>query len=415
MEIKVYTKSACPFCDMTKKWFDENGFEYETILMDNEEERLAFYQSINGIKENIGNPPDVRRVNSVPQIFIDGDRIGGYDDLMKYAETLFKKRGSGSLLKFSETYKPFHYPWAVEITTRHEKVHWIEDELDLAEDVSDWKSGKVTESEKEYITNILRLFTQADVAVGQNYYDQLIPKFKNNEVRNMLGSFANREAIHQRAYALLNETLGLPPEEYHAFLEYSEMSDKIDFMMDSNTATHKGLALAMAKSVMNEGIALFASFVMLLNFQRFGKMKGMGKVVEWSIRDESIHVEGIAKLFRQFCTEYPKIVDDEFKAAIYEMARLSVKLEDKFVQMTYKMGAPEGLEASDVKTYIRYITDRRLLQLGLKPNFKVKDNPLPWLEWVLNGADHTNFFENRVTEYEVAGLSGTWDDAYEAA
>ena len=415
MEIKVYTKSACPFCDMTKKWFDENGFEYETILMDNEEERLAFYQSINGIKENIGNPPDVRRVNSVPQIFIDGDRIGGYDDLMKYAETLFKKRGSGSLLKFSETYKPFHYPWAVEITTRHEKVHWIEDELDLAEDVSDWKSGKVTEPEKEYITNILRLFTQADVAVGQNYYDQLIPKFKNNEVRNMLGSFANREAIHQRAYALLNETLGLPPEEYHAFLEYSEMSDKIDFMMDSNTSTHKGLALAMAKSVMNEGIALFASFVMLLNFQRFGKMKGMGKVVEWSIRDESIHVEGIAKLFRQFCTEYPKIVDDEFKAAIYEMARLSVKLEDKFVQMTYKMGAPEGLEASDVKTYIRYITDRRLLQLGLKPNFKVKDNPLPWLEWVLNGADHTNFFENRVTEYEVAGLSGTWDDAYEAA
>jgi ribonucleoside-diphosphate reductase beta chain len=415
MEIKVYTKSACPFCDMTKKWFDENGFEYETVLMDNEEERLAFYQSINGIKENIGNPPDIRRVNSVPQIFIDGDRIGGYDDLMKYAETLFKKRGSGSLLKFSETYKPFHYPWAVEITTRHEKVHWIEDELDLAEDVSDWKSGKVTESEKEYITNILRLFTQADVAVGQNYYDQLIPKFKNNEVRNMLGSFANREAIHQRAYALLNETLGLPPEEYHAFLEYSEMSDKIDFMMDSNTSTHKGLALAMAKSVMNEGIALFASFVMLLNFQRFGKMKGMGKVVEWSIRDESIHVEGIAKLFRQFCTEYPKIVDDEFKAAIYEMARLSVKLEDKFVQMTYKMGAPEGLEASDVKTYIRYITDRRLLQLGLKPNFKVKENPLPWLEWVLNGADHTNFFENRVTEYEVAGLSGTWDDAYEAA
>ena len=111
MEIKVYTKSGCPFCDMAKKWLDENGFEYESVLMDNEEERLALYQSINGISENIGNPPDVRRVNSVPQIFIDGDRIGGYDDLMKYAETLFKKRGSGSLLKFSETYKPFHYPW----------------------------------------------------------------------------------------------------------------------------------------------------------------------------------------------------------------------------------------------------------------------------------------------------------------
>ena len=98
-------------------------------------------------------------------------------------------------------------------------------------------------------------------------------------------------------------------------------------------------------------------------------MKGMGKVVEWSIRDESIHVEGIAKLFRQFCTEYPKIVDDEFKSEIYEMARQSVKLEDKFVQLTYKMGAPEGLEASDVKTYIRYITDRRL-QLGIETKFQ---------------------------------------------
>ena len=150
MEIKVYTKSDCPFCEMAKKWFDDNGFEYEAVLMDNEEERLALYQSINGIKENIGNPPDIRRVNSVPQIFIDGERIGGYDNLMKYADTLFKKRGGGSLLKFSETYKPFYYPWAVEITTRHEKVHWIEDEVDLAEDVSDWKGGKVTDSEKDY-------------------------------------------------------------------------------------------------------------------------------------------------------------------------------------------------------------------------------------------------------------------------
>jgi len=412
MEIKVVTKSDCPFCEMTKKWFDENGFEYSVDLMDNEEERLAFYQSINGIGEIVGKPNEVRRVNSVPQIFIDGERIGGYDELMKYAETLFKKRGAGSLLKFSETYKPFYYPWAVEITTRHEKVHWIEDELDLSEDVSDWKGGKVSDAEKDYITNILRLFTQADVAVGQNYYDQLIPKFKNNEVRNMLGSFACREAIHQRAYALLNETLGLPPEEYHAFLEYSEMADKIDFMMDSNTSTHRGLALAMAKSVMNEGIALFASFVMLLNFQRFGKMKGMGKVVEWSIRDESMHVEGNSNLFKSFCAEHPKLVDDSFKKEIYVMATEIVKLEDKFIDLAYSLGDIEGLSADDVKQYIRYITDRRLLQLGLKTTFKVKENPLSWLEWILNGADHTNFFENRVTEYEVAGLSGTWETAY---
>ena len=382
-------------------------------MIDNEEERLAFYQTINGATEVVGET-NSRRVNSVPQIFIDGKRIGGYDDLMKMGDDLLKKRSGGGLMQFSQTYKPFHYPWAVEITTRHEKAHWIEDELDLSEDVSDWKSGKVTQVEKDYVTNILRLFTQSDVAVGQNYYDQFIPKFKNNEIRNMLGSFAAREGIHQRAYALLNETLGLPDSEYHAFLEYKEMVNKIEFMQESDNSTMKGLGLALAKSVFNEGVALFASFVMLLNFQRFGKMKGMGKVVEWSIRDEYMHVEGNAKLFRQFCVEHPKVVDDDFKTDIYSMARLAVKLEDKFVDLAYKMGEIEGLDASEVKSYIRYITDRRLLQLGLKTNFKVKENPLPWLEWVLNGADHTNFFENRVTEYEVAGLSGNWDDAYEA-
>jgi ribonucleoside-diphosphate reductase beta chain len=279
--------------------------------------------------------------------------------------------------------------------------------------VTDWKGGKMTDIEKEYVTHVLRLFTQSDVAVGQNYYDQFLPKFKNNEIRNMLGSFASREGIHQRAYALLNETLGLPDEEFHAFLEYQEMADKVDFMMNSNVSTKKGMALALAKSVFNEGISLFASFVMLLNFQRFGKMKGSGKIVEWSVRDESMHVEGIAHLFRAFCAENATIVDNQLKKEIYEMSKKVVELEDKFIDLAYGMGEPEGLSKEDVKQYIRYIADRRLLQLGLKTNFKVKENPIPWLEWILNAADHTNFFENRVTEYEVAGLTGDWQVAYE--
>ena len=402
MDVLIYTKSNCPFCEKAKAWFTQHGYGYTQIVLDDEEQRLAFYQKMSNGKE----------VRSVPQIFIDGKHIGTYNDLMKISDTLVKK--SGGLLEFSETYKPFHYPWAVQITTRHEKAHWIEDELDLSEDVTDWKGGKITPTEKEYITNVLRLFTQSDVAVGQNYYDQFIPKFKNNEVRNMLGSFAAREGIHQRAYALLNETLGLPDSEYHAFLEYSEMANKIEYMRKADTNTLRGLGLSLAKSVFNEGVALFASFVMLLNFQRFGKMKGMGKVVEWSIRDESMHVEGNSKLFKTFCKEHSRVVDDEFKKEIYEMSRDIVDLEDKFIDLAYELGTIEGLDKSEVKEYIRYITDRRLLQLGMKPNFKVKDNPLPWLEWVLNGADHTNFFENRVTEYEVAGLSGSWDEAYAA-
>ena len=410
LDIQIYTKADCPFCTQAKQWFNEHSIDYTEHLMNDEDERLAFYQRINNVTEQlgIGRQPGI---NSVPQIFFNNERVGGYSELIKLQDKILKARGGG-LTVASETYKPFYYSWAVDLTVRHEKAHWIEDEIDLGEDVSDWKTNKVTPIEKDYITNILRLFTQSDVAVGQNYYDQFIPKFKNNEIRNMLGSFANREGVHQRAYALLNDTLGLPDSEYHAFLEYKEMTDKIEFMQKADITTQRGIALALAKSVFNEGVALFASFVMLLNFQRVGKMKGMGKVVEWSIRDESMHVEGNSRLFKAFVAEHPKLVDNDFKKEIYVMAKNVVKLEDKFIQLAYAMGEIEGLTMEEVKTYIRYITDRRLLQLGLKTTFKVKNNPLPWLEWILNGADHTNFFENRVTEYEVAGLTGSWDSAY---
>lgn len=310
-----------------------------------------------------------------------------------------------SLLKFSETYKPFHYPWAVDLAKKHEEIHWIEDEAELSEDVQDWKT-KLSAAEKEFITHVLRLFTQSDVQVGENYHELLIPKFKNNEVRNMLSSFAAREAVHQRAYALLNDTLGLPDEDFHKFLDYKAMADKIDFMKEGNTQSHMGLALSLAQSVFNEGMSVFASFVMLLNFQRFGKMKGMATIVEWSIRDETIHVQGNAKLFRTFCEEHPRAVNDELKSKIYKMARNAVKLEDKFIDLAFDGNEVQGLTKQEVRDYIRHIADRRLLQLGLKPKFNQKDNPLPWLDWVLNGASHDNFFEKRVTEYSVAGMEG---------
>jgi len=317
-----------------------------------------------------------------------------------------------SLLKTSETYKPFKYPWAVELSKKHEEIHWIEDEAELSEDVQDWKT-KLTDSEKEFITHVLRLFTQSDVQVGENYHELLIPKFKNNEVRNMLSSFAAREAVHQRAYALLNDTLGLPDEDFHKFLDYKEMADKIDFMKEGETNSHTGLALALAQSVFNEGMSVFASFVMLLNFQRFGKMKGMATIVEWSIRDETIHVQGNSKLFREFCEEHPRIVNDELKSKIYSMAENAVKLEEKFIQLAFKGNDVQGLTKKEVRDYIRHIADRRLLQLGMKPLFNQKKNPLPWLDWVLNGASHDNFFEKRVTEYSVAGMEGEdygWED-----
>ncbi len=314
-----------------------------------------------------------------------------------------------SLLTESTAYKPFKYPWAVDYAISHEKIHWGEWEAKLHEDVAQWKGGVITPEEKNHITSILRLFTQSDVAVGTNYIELFLPKFKNNEIRAMLTSFVNREFVHQRAYALLNDTLGLAEEEYRAFLEYEEMKTKIEFMRDADTHTLHGLGKSIAQSACNEGMSLFSAFVMLLNYQRVGKMKGMCEIVEWSIRDESMHVEGMTKLFREFCEEHPKVVTDEFKKSIYQMFRDAVALEDQVIDLAYSSKSEiEGLKAQEVKDYIRYIADRRLIQLGLKGNFGVKENPLPWLDWIVNGDSLKNFFEGTVTDYNAAGMSGEW-------
>ena len=311
-----------------------------------------------------------------------------------------------SLLSPSKTYKPFKYPWAVDYAIKSEKAHWGEWEAKLQDDVAQWQSGKLTDAEKNHITQILRLFTQSDVAVGTNYLEYYIPKFKNNEIRAMLTSFANREFVHQRSYALLNDTLGLPEEEYSAFLDYKQMKDKIDFMGNIDANSVAGLGKAIARSVLNEGMSLFSAFVMLLNYQRYGKMKGMCEIVEWSVRDETMHCEGMVRLFREYCEEHPRVVNDQFKKEIYQMFRDGVALEDKVIETAFEMGTVEGITPEEVKRYIRYIADRRLIQLGLKGNWKIKENPLQWLEWVLNGDSFKNFFEGTVTDYNAAGLEG---------
>ena len=305
-------------------------------------------------------------------------------------------------------YKPFQYGWAVEMAVEHEKLHWHEGEAKLQDDVNQWKR-ELSDVEKNHIKQILRLFTASDVAVGTNYIEHYLTRFKNNEIRAMLSSFASREFVHQRAYALLNDTLGFAESEFSTFLEYEEMSKKVEFMMDIDVSTQTGLAKAVARSAINEGMSLFSAFVMLINYSRFGKMRGMSEIVQWSIRDESMHCEGMTKLFRTFCNEHPRVVNDEFKKSIYDMVREAVKLEDKVIDLAYELGPIEGLDREEVKTYIRYIADRRLIELGFKPNYKQKDNPLPWLEPLIATTSHDNFFETVVTEYNSDGLEGLWE------
>ena len=119
------------------------------------------------------------------------------------------------------------------------------------------------------------------------------------------------------------------------------------------------------------------------------------------------------RLFRTFIDENKYIWTDSFQRELYLACDTIVDHEDAFIDLAFELGGVEGLNAEDVKAYIRYIADRRLTQLGLQPIYKVAKNPLPWMDEILNGVEHANFFEARATEYSKAATRGSWDEAFE--
>lgn len=311
-----------------------------------------------------------------------------------------------SLLDTRDYYKPFDHPWMFDYYSQQNQMHWFPEDVPLHNDVKDWQT--MTDEEKNLLTQIFRLFTQSDVDVGSGYVDRYMRIFKKPEARMMMSSFANMESIHQHAYSLLLDTVGMPEVEYKAFAEYEAMADKHEYINAVKVTKNDKKSIAKALAIYSgftEGLQLFSSFVILLNFPRFGKMKGMGQIITYSIRDESMHVEAMTKLFREFIQENIDLWTDDFKAEIYQACREMVDLEDRFLDLVFEQGDITGVTKKEMQQYIRYIADRRLLQLGLKTNYNVKDNPLNWLDDVL-GVEHQNFFEGRATTYMKAGLRG---------
>jgi ribonucleoside-diphosphate reductase beta chain len=317
-----------------------------------------------------------------------------------------------NLLTSNPVYKPFHYPWAYDAWLTQQRVHWLPEEVPLADDVKDWQKN-LTPGEKNLLTQIFRFFTQADVEVNNNYMQHYSQVFKPTEVLMMLSAFSNIETIHISAYSHLLDTVGMPEAEYSAFMKYKEMKDKVDYMHSFSVNNKTEIAKTLAAfGAFTEGLQLFASFAILMNFPRFNKMKGMGQIVSWSVRDESLHCDNIIKLFRTFIQENPEIWTVELQNDLYEICRHMVLHEDAFVDLAFELGPVKGMTAEDTKAYIRFIADRRLQQLGLNPIYKVDSNPLPWLDEMLNAVEHANFFESRATEYSKASTVGSWDDAF---
>lgn len=322
-------------------------------------------------------------------------------------------------------FKPFEYPQCYEKWDIHEHAHWSFKELNMQDDVNDW-INKLNESEKTFLIQILRYFTQGDVDVAAGYVDYL-QIFKQPEVRMMLFGFGAREAMHIASYSHLITTLNLPDVTYQEFMKFKAMKDKHEFVFNkrftSNPITRffkflifeydeklEEIATKIALfSAFIEGVQLFSSFIMLLNFTRHGLMKKMGQIIQWSIADETHHTNSMMQLYCTLVDENKKHIRlDVLKDRVYWTANRIVELEDNFIDLAFEFGDMRDLTKEDVKNYIRYITDRRLTTMGYQGIYKVKENPLEWVEDILNAPTHTNFFENKPTEYAKASLTGEW-------
>lgn len=308
------------------------------------------------------------------------------------------------LLETREVYKPFDYPFAYEYWLKQQKMHWIPEEVPMARDVEDY-NYKLTPEYKELLTKLFRFFTQADIDVAGNYRKLASIPFPP-EVQMMMQAFANMETVHIAAYSHLIDTLGLPEKEYAEFLAVEEMREKHDYLCELKPSKYdpqKTYDFIIASSGFGEGMQLFSTFAALLYFQKKNLMNGMCNIVAWSIRDETLHCEGMLAVANTLCKEYSLSKDN-----CYRSARTMVDLEDSFIDFVFGGARVDTVHAQNMKEFNRYIADIRLKQMGCNPIYNIK-NPYPWFWELVNTQEHANFFERKPTEYSKVNYSGSWN------
>jgi ribonucleoside-diphosphate reductase beta chain len=307
-------------------------------------------------------------------------------------------------------YKPFEYQTAFEFYKDQHRAHWLADEVPLSSDLNDWKL-KLSESEKSLIGNILKSFAQTETYVNDYWATKVAVWFPKHEIKAMACAFADFESIHAEAYARLNEELGL--DDFQAFMEDEEAKAKIDRLVElpGDTLRQKALSLAIF-SAFTEGVNLFSSFAILMSFQLRNLMKGTGQIVEWSVRDESLHSKAGCWLFRTLIEENQELDTHVLAEEIYDACDLSVKLEFDFIDKAFEMGEIEGLNKAQLKNFIKERANQKLIELGYNPLYNdIDPNLLKQMEWfghLTSGKTHQDFFAGRVTDYSKS--TADWSD-----
>ncbi len=325
-----------------------------------------------------------------------------------------------SLLNKREYYKPFDYPDAYNFWETQQTSFWVHHEINMDQDIYDWEFN-LTDSERLIIGNILKSFVQSEVLIG-DYWRKLAAIFQHPEIGMMCSAFGAMESNHIAAYAYLNDTLGLI--DFKGFLQDKIAMERLKLLSNppqefedtldvDYTDWRRKLAVSLAVfSAFGEGVALFSAFTVLLSFAQRGLMRGLGEIIEMSIRDESLHSKGGMWLFRQFMQENQDIKG--IKKYLYEACELTIATEDKFIDTVFSGSSLPNCTPADLRQFIRQRANAQLRSINLRAIFKIDKAAIKRLNWfnLASVSDqHTDFFSGRVTNYaRTDGWSDLWRD-----
>lgn len=306
-------------------------------------------------------------------------------------------------------YKPFEYAQAHEFLKQQQRVHWLPEEVALAGDVNDFKL-KMTEAETNLIGQILKSFAQTETHVEDYWSSYVSHWFPKPEIQSMAVTFGSFESIHAEAYSLLNESLGL--DDFEAFMDDEEARNKIERLQQVNAGTPEEIAQSLAIfSAFTEGVNLFSSFAILMSFQMRNLMKGMGQIVAWSVRDESLHSKAGCWLFRQLLEERPELNTIDLREKVTEACLLSVNLEFAFIDKVFEMGNLENLTKEQLKNFIMARANEKMIELGYKAVYNIDEKLLDQMAWfgqITSGVEHQDFFAMRPSAYSKS--TADWSD-----
>jgi len=311
---------------------------------------------------------------------------------------------------------PSEYPWARQLYDQAIANTWYPHEIPLKEDLSDWET--MTEDEKHAVQFVMAFFNPAELIVNRVLALGVYPYLKSSECHLYLAKQMWEEANHCVAFEYVLETLPINRENiYNQHTENRSMKAKEDFVnkymarmtgdsynIDSMEGKKDFIRNLIAYNIVMEGIWFYSGFMVMLSFRQRNKLRNFGSMINWVLRDESLHLKFGINLVLTILEENKEIVSVEFAKEIKDIIIEGVGLEIEYNRHLFPNGIL-GLNADYVNQYVQYVTDRRLEELGLEPHYKVS-NPAKWMSTATDVYELVNFFEAQNTNYEVnAGAS----------